>query len=164
MSEPIEFHDIADGLDSWYQIVQQARRRGLLDADIPAGITRVIREEQVARLQSNLQLLKAKQDEFNRRIGAYTQQIEALLTTLAREETDAPHPSPQSPVLHVRCVGCGRERNFDGYTVVKAFEPAQNLDGPTELWVHTPEGLRRGMFRCPECGAASLTTHPAGSA
>ncbi len=152
----IEFDDLGGGQTSWSSILKEAQARGLATADVPPAVQERVRLEQIHALRTNVAMLKHKQEEFNARIEAYTGEIEKLVSTIAAmPKTDLPQEAGGA-VLVVRCVGCGREREFPGFSVLRAFAPESPLDAPTELWVHTEEGLRRGAFRCPECGPSSL--------
>ena len=127
----------------------------LCAAGLKTDVAERVRLEQIHALRTNIAILKHKQEEFNQRIDVYTGEIEKLVASLASlPKTQV--ESPPAPSLVVRCVGCGREREFPGFAVLRTFAPKDDFHGPTELWLDTEAGPRRGVFRCPECGPSTL--------
>jgi hypothetical protein len=130
-------------------------------AAIDPGASRELRRRQVARLEDNIVLLRRKQDEFNRKMEEYVQNIRALIGSLERnlaaEAQESPPPARQ-PVgsTQVRCLSCGQEKVFEDFRVIAARDSEESLDRPTILIVEESGKIKKGTFSCPQCGNENL--------
>ncbi len=127
-----------------------------------------LRRHQIARLEENIQVLRKKQEEFHRKMEDYIASLRSLINNL-RRGLDRP-ASPEAPAAaagldaaagtHVRCVGCGAEKDFPDVDVLYAKEPEDFLAQPTEVIVQHQGQLKKGIFRCPNCGDCNITIRP----
>ncbi len=156
MCKKILFQEIKRQTDSWSHIIQEARESGDLQGSIPTAIQDEIRTEQLDKLQRNIDNLRQKQKKFNNYINNYIHSLQELIQSIASQPPPEEGAAGACTSLFIRCLGCGREQTFQGYSVIKAIEP-DKLEAPTEFWLYTPQGLKRGTFNCPECGPSHLS-------
>lgn len=136
---------------------------------VPFPVAVELRKHQIARLEDNITILRRKQDEFNRKMEDYISSLTRLIANLRRGvQRDSKKPAVGEPApaaeklggTHVRCVGCGAERDFIDVNVLVALEPEDYLARPTEVIVQKAGQLKKGFFSCPRCGEYNLTIRP----
>jgi hypothetical protein len=130
-------------------------------AQIDPEASRELRRRQVARLEDNIVLLRRKQEEFNRKMEEYIQNIRALIGSLERNLAAEARVGP-APVrmtvgsTQVRCLSCGQEKVFEDFRVIAARDSEESLDRPTVLIVEESGKIKKGIFSCPQCGNENL--------
>jgi hypothetical protein len=134
-----------------------------MDRQVPIdrGASRELRRRQVARLEDNIVLLRRKQEEFNRKMEEYIQNIRALIGSLERslaaEAQAGPEPPrPTAGSTQVRCLSCGQEKVFEDFRVIAARDSEESIDRPTVLIVEESGKIKKGTFSCPQCGNENL--------
>jgi hypothetical protein len=135
---------------------------------LPAQTAMDLRRYQIVRLEENIQVLRQKQEEFHRKMEDYIASIRNLINNLRRgldspAGSEAPAPAPRIDAAagtHVRCIGCGDEKDFPDVEVLYAKEPEDFLAQPTEVIVQQRGQLKKGIFRCPSCGDCNITIRP----
>jgi hypothetical protein len=131
------------------------------EAPLPGAAARTLRRQQMGRLETNIRLLRKKQEEFNRKMEEYIQNIRALIGSLEREEAaeDGAGPAGETPEpsagTHVRCLGCGEEKMFDGVRVISPGSRS-SLDRAADFVVDDGGTIRKGRFSCARCGSGNL--------
>ncbi len=129
---------------------------------VPFPVASQLRQHQITRIEENIQVLRRKQAEFNKKMEDYVQSLESLLKSL-QEGGDAQADSEdlEDPGgTYVRCIGCGLERQFEEVHVLVALEPEDYLAEPTEVIVQKEGELKKGLFKCPQCGNSNMTIRP----
>ena len=129
----------------------------LRNREIPAAAKTELRRHQVARLRSTISILEAKRDEFNRRMSEYLTNLGQLIDKLGggdAEDAGSNHDADRS--TQVRCLHCESERDFNHLNVIFARESEESLQSPTELYVLDRGELKKGHFRCTNCGTEGL--------
>jgi hypothetical protein len=129
-------------------------------APLPASVSSALRREQVARLTNNIGLLRKKQEEFNRKIEQYIQNLRALIGTLERsmtpEERDPASAAEPRGGTEVRCLTCGEEKLFRDLRVIAGRESEESFTNPTQVIVEDGGKIKKGTFACPRCGNGNL--------
>jgi hypothetical protein len=127
----------------------------------PASVQ--LRREQVARLERNIELLRAKQVEFNRKMDEYivnlARLIESLEKGIAADESRCPGEPHRG--THVRCLRCQAQRTFRRLEIIVARESDDSLTSPTECYVSEMGKLKKGVFYCLSCGSEALVIRSA---
>jgi len=127
---------------------------------LPRTAATALRRQQVARLEDNIVLLRRKQEEFNRKMEEYIQNIRALIGSLERslssDERTPAAPTAPAGSTQVRCLSCGVEKVFGGLRVIAAKESTESITGPTTLIVEEAGRIKKGTFACPRCGNENL--------
>ncbi len=127
---------------------------------LPPAVASALRRQQVARMENNIGLLRRKQEDFNRKMEEYIQNIRALIGTLERsmasEERDAA-PAARGPGgTEVRCLTCGDVKHFRNLRVIVGRDSEESLARPTQVIVDDGGKIKKGTFSCPSCGDESL--------
>ncbi len=127
---------------------------------LSSSAARTLRRQQVSRLGENIVLLRRKQEEFNRKMEEYIQNIRALAGSLERS-LGAEEREPDSETgrrlregTQVRCLSCGEETEFQDLTVLVDCDGSES--GADLLIVDDGGELRKGSFSCPLCGNENL--------
>ncbi len=136
----------------------------LKNRDIPDTAKIELRRHQVARLRSTIDVLKAKRDEFNRRMDDYIGNLTKLANELSSgvtngdTENDADGEATDSHCIltRVHCLHCSAEKCFEQIKVVFARESEESLSTPTELYVLDHGAFKKGHFCCEKCGTEGL--------
>ena len=136
---------------------------------LPPTAAVALRRQQVARLEDNIVLLRRKQEEFNRKMEEYIQNIRALIGSLERAiSSDGKAPAGKTGGKHrestqVRCLGCGEEKVFDRLRVIAARESSESITHPTVLIIEDAGRIKKGTFACPKCGNENLLIRKLGA-
>ncbi|MBI4583655.1 MAG: hypothetical protein HY717_06505 [Planctomycetes bacterium] len=165
-SASIRFEEISTNTN---EILHQMSLPGLKkNFHLPPQTAMDLRRHQIARLEENIQVLRQKQAEFHRKMEDYIASLRNLINNLRRgldnpasQKAPAPAPGIGAAVgTYVRCVGCGAEKDFPDVNVLYAKEPEDFLAHPTEVIVQHQGQLKKGIFRCPNCGDCNITIRP----
>ncbi len=125
--------------------------------------TKILRRQQVGRLEANIGFLRQKQEEFNRKMEEYIESIRSLIKNLEQSvagdatPVEAPVPAPAAAGTQVSCLSCGREAVFRDIQVIVARDSTESINAPTELIVEREGLIKKGTFRCSDCGNENLT-------
>lgn len=126
-------------------------------------VTKLLRREQVAKLQKNIAMLQAKQTEFNNRMDEYISNLRRLIQGLERgmskdahAEAEEEQENENDSATLVQCFKCGKQRRFHDLTVIFARESEESFDNPTHCYVSEAGKIKKGVFSCRECGSESL--------
>ena len=159
-SASIRFEEISANTS---ELLQEMTLPGLKRSGrLPAHTAAELRKHQIARLEENIQILRKKQAEFHRKMEDYIGSIRNLIDNLRRgpaSPESAGAPENFMGTL-VRCVGCGAEKEFPDVEVLFAKEPEDFLTQPTEVIVQQQGQLKKGIFKCPNCGDCNITIRP----
>jgi len=135
----------------------------------PASAARALRKQQVSRLEENILLLRRKQEEFNRKMEEYIQNIRSLIGSLERSialqerEGKDTLSRPIQEGTQVRCLSCGEEKTFGELRVLVARDSAESFSHPTEVIVEQDGRIKKGTFTCPQCGNENLLIRKVGA-
>ncbi len=130
---------------------------------VSAQTTRILRRQQVGRLEANIDFLRQKQNEFNRKMEEYIESIRSLIRSLEQSVAGETTPLDARPIAapafgtQVKCLLCGREAVFRDIQVIVARDSMDSIQAPTELIVERGGLIKKGSFRCPECGNENLS-------
>jgi hypothetical protein len=138
---------------------------GLLRArTLSTTVANELRRGQIAKLQENIRILRAKQAEFNAKMEQYVANLERLMDSIqrsiARELARSPTSAGSRAGTHVRCQGCQQERTFPELEVIFARESDESLNLPTQCYVSDQGRIKKGVFSCRRCGSEHLTIRP----
>ena len=131
---------------------------------IPPSTAIELRRQQLSKLRQNIEVLTTKREEFNRKMDDYVASLEALIRGIEKSivhdiqktGTRAEAPGTAGLSTHVRCTKCETERIFREIQIIFARESDESLSLPTELYVLTDGTIKKGHFRCGNCGTESL--------
>ena len=137
-------------------------------APLPPAVSAALRRQQVLRLENNIGLLRKKQEDFNRKMEEYIQNLRALIGTLERsmtieEREPAPAARPRGGT-EVRCLTCGEQKLFRNLRVIAGRESEESLATPTQVIVEDAGRIKKGTFSCPCCGNGNLLIRQIGRA
>ncbi|HZN59246.1 MAG TPA: hypothetical protein VFD71_14310 [Planctomycetota bacterium] len=128
---------------------------------IPVAAAVELRRHQILKLQENVQVLHRKRDEFNRKMDDYVHNLENLIRSLEKtnrsdslQVKDGTLASERG--TKVRCLQCDAEELFNDLQIIFARESDESMALPTQVYVLTEAGLKKGHFRCESCGSESL--------
>ena len=134
----------------------------LRNQQMPPAASIEIRKHQVERLKANIEVLVTKREEFNRKMEDYIQNLNSLIRSIEKRIlTDGDKLGDGVAELagsatRVRCLGCGKEVEFEGVQILFARESEDSFTRPTNVYVLDNGQIRKGHFSCQSCGDESL--------
>ena len=166
MSKGIFFQEISDqGTD----FLQELNDPALMRADrIPLEVSIQLRDNQIRKLEGNIETLRSKQSEFNRKMEEYITNLRRLIESLERangidsenasdSSPDVAPPSQQTNGIHVSCLKCEDQKTFPDLRIIFARESEESILTPTECYVAESGEIKKGVFFCSDCGGEMLT-------
>jgi hypothetical protein len=167
MAKGIFFQEISDNsADFLHELSDPELVRA---RSIPQAVNAQLRKEQIRKLETNIETLREKQVEFNRKMEDYVTNlkrlIDSLRSTSRRDESSAATPASEAATnesgpgsgVHVRCLVCENERTFDHLCILFARESDESIHQPTECYVTDSGTMKKGVFFCSTCGGEMLT-------
>ncbi len=129
---------------------------------IPSEVSAHLRSAQVEKLQHNVETLRNKQNDFNRKMDDYVGNLERLIQSLESSKSSAAKAidatlAEESSVTRVTCQSCEDQRTFDDLNVLFARESEDSIHQPTQCYVSKSGEIKKGVFFCSSCGGETLT-------
>lgn len=157
----IDFHESDEKVADF--IHELADPQLLRTASLPSRVVRELRKGQILRLERNIEVLLEKRREFNQKMDAYIENLRSLIESLAAGGNAGEGTATVGGGTRVRCTHCDKERFFEELQVIFARESQETMDAPTECYVSCRGRIKKGVFRCLECGGDSLVIRAAPS-
>jgi uncharacterized protein (DUF983 family) len=160
--ENIEFREKSSNPADFIFELSDSSGQKHIKKNFNSSAAEALRRQQVARLEANIVLLRKKQEEFNRKMEDYIQNIRTLIGCLhramasERRQTSEKYAQPQREGTQVRCLTCGQEKLFKDFMVLLARDSTKTNDQTTELIVNDGGKIKKGFFQCPQCGNKNL--------
>ena len=153
MSANINFEEISSNASEFLHELEDPDllRNDTLSPDASGEL----RRQQVGKIRENIGQLRAKQDEFNRHVEGYVRQLENIIEKLGARKSVKPSKSGETRTTRVSCLKCQRDASFD-MEILFARESDECISSPTPCYVSESGMIKKGVFRCDECGSADL--------